>query len=96
MTDPTPEHEAILDRLLAHDPPELRADPEFREHMRGTYAYQAAVLDAELRKLGRAGAREADKLAQRFRTTQERALRRAMPGLLPPVRRRRWWRRRRG
>jgi hypothetical protein len=96
VTDPSPEHEAILDRLLADDPPELQADPAYREQMRGTYAYQSAVLDAELRKLGRAGARKADELAHRFRTTQERALRRAMPGLLPPPRRRRWrwWRNR--
>lgn len=41
----------ILDRLLADDPPEVRNDPAYREHMKGTIAYQATVLSEQVHRL---------------------------------------------
>jgi len=81
VTDTT---DPILDRLLAdYCSPERRNDPKVQADIRGSFAYKAAVLDAELREAGPQGALIADRFAHRFRAIQENALRRVMPGLLP-------------
>jgi hypothetical protein len=51
--EPMTAADPILDRLVADDPPEMRNDPAYREAVKGTFAYQRAVLEDAARAFGR-------------------------------------------